>query len=47
MNLVQTGSESDTPFGAPTAVEPRPGTNITAVRGERQGNWLDQIALDG
>jgi gamma-glutamyltranspeptidase / glutathione hydrolase len=42
MSIAQTSSVSDTPFGAPTASEPRPGANITAVRGDRQGNWLDQ-----
>jgi gamma-glutamyltranspeptidase / glutathione hydrolase len=35
-------SVSDTPFGAPNASEPRPGASITAVRGDRQGNWVDQ-----
>ena len=30
------------PFGAPTAEHPRPGQAITAVRGDRAGNWLAQ-----
>jgi gamma-glutamyltranspeptidase/glutathione hydrolase len=42
ISIAQMGSVSDTPFGSPTAAEPRPGTNITAVRGDRQGNWLEQ-----
>jgi gamma-glutamyltranspeptidase / glutathione hydrolase len=35
-------SISDTPFGTPTPSNPTPGDDITAVRGDRQGNWLDQ-----
>jgi gamma-glutamyltranspeptidase/glutathione hydrolase len=30
------------PFGAPSAEFPRPGQTITAVRGDRAGNWADQ-----
>jgi gamma-glutamyltranspeptidase/glutathione hydrolase len=40
--VAQTDSVSSTPFGTPTAAEPDPGAHITAVRGDRQGNWLDQ-----
>ena len=40
--VAQSGSPSDTPFGTPTAAEPNPGQHITAVRGDRQGNWVDQ-----
>jgi gamma-glutamyltranspeptidase / glutathione hydrolase len=35
-------SVSDTPFGKPTVDQPTPGENIEAVRGDRQGNWLEQ-----
>src|SRR5438105_3192026 len=34
---------SGTPFGTPTSnLPPDPGASITAVRGDRAGNWLDQ-----
>jgi gamma-glutamyltranspeptidase/glutathione hydrolase len=35
-------SSKPAPFGAPTAQFPRPGQTITAVRGDRAGNWVDQ-----
>ena len=37
------GDVSSTPFGTPTSSLPwDPGRSITAVRGDRDGNWLDQ-----
>jgi gamma-glutamyltranspeptidase / glutathione hydrolase len=42
LSLAQTQGTSDTPFGTPTASVPDPGKRITAVRGDRQGNWLEQ-----
>jgi gamma-glutamyltranspeptidase/glutathione hydrolase len=42
ITFAQSGTVSDTPFGTPNAGNPDPGANITAVRGDRQGNWLDQ-----
>ena len=38
-----TNEVSSTPFGTPTSnLPPDPGASITAVRGDRDGNWLDQ-----
>jgi gamma-glutamyltranspeptidase/glutathione hydrolase len=38
----RTNGVFSTPFGTPSAAEPRPGAKITAVRGDRRGNWLEQ-----
>ena len=42
VGFAQSGSVSDTPFGAPNPSNPNPGAKIAAVRGDRQGNWVDQ-----
>jgi gamma-glutamyltranspeptidase / glutathione hydrolase len=36
------GGPSPTPFGRPTESIPNPGARITAVRGSRASDWLDQ-----
>lgn len=36
------GGPSPTPFGRPTDAIPDPGARITAVRGDRASNWLEQ-----
>jgi gamma-glutamyltranspeptidase/glutathione hydrolase len=35
-------SLAPSPFGSPTASRPNPAEGITAVRGDRSGNWLEQ-----
>ena len=43
LSVAQSGSHSDTPFGAPSPAVPNPSANITAVRGDRgDRQWSEQ-----